>query len=237
MKKKKTELAKEDTSPQPYPQRGEGASESLEPTTGAPVGVDHSAVAGATHLVEHRAKAAGKAAKDLAEAAMQLQLEAIGGQPEFEEALLLPAEQLRKKYTAAQAEKIEWRRDGALLMLAYKVPKEQIAATMRMNLRTLDALVISQAAVFAGFTEAYAKRLIGQAGQAMELAMTKMGDASFLQLTTGAGIMVDKAIAIKGGIPSGGEEQVIDLEAEDPKLKSAREFLKLKSAKPEEEKK
>ena len=196
-------------------------------------GVDRAGLASARRGVEQSAKTLGKAARAAAEAAEQLSLQAVGSVPEFEEALLLPDEHLKKKYTAEQAEKIGWRRDGALLMLAYKVPKEQIAATMHMNLKTLEALVISQAAIFAGFSEQYARRLMTHAGAAFELAMTKMDEASFLQLTTGAGIMADKAMAIKGGIPAGGEELVVDLVEEDPALKSAREFLKLKTAKPE----
>lgn len=197
-------------------------------------GVDPAELALAQKGVEQSAKAMGKAARDATEAAVQLQLAGAGDVPEFEEALMLPGEELRKRYTAAQAEKLEWRRDGALLMLAYKIPKEQIAASLRMNLRTLDALVISQAQIYAGFTEAFARRLMSHAGAAVELAMTKMGEASFLQLTTGAGILADKAMALKGGLPSAGEEVTIDLKEEDPALKSAREFLKLKDARKHE---
>ena len=207
----------------PTSQRGEGGN-----------AVDAAGVQQAKHEMENAAKKLGKAAKEASEAALQLQLAGADGQPDFEEALLLPKEQLVKRYTAGQAEKLEWRRDGALLMLAYKIPKEHIAATLRMNVRTLDALIVSQAAKYAQFTEDYAKRLLSHAGAAMEMAMTKMADANFLQLTTGAGIMVDKAMVIKGGVPaSSGEEPVIDVTAEDEDVKKFREGLKnLKSANP-----
>lgn len=63
---------------------------------------------------------------------------------------------------------------------------------------------------------------------------SKSTNSTRLDLSIAWGV-ADKALAIRGGVPQGGEELPV-VELEDPALKSAREFLKLKSAKTVEQK-
>lgn len=199
-----------------------------------PIVVDQAALRAASDEVEDTAKELAKAANNAKAAALQLELAALDGAPAFEECMLQTGPEIKKRYTAEHAEKIEIRRNAAIYMLARQCPVEDIAKILRMNLRTITALAALNGQQLAAFSEGYAQELLAKAGAAFSLASTKQNEASFLQLATGAGIMVDKAIAIKGGLPPTAEENAIDLEAEDPALKAAREFVqrKLKSANP-----
>ena len=200
---------------------------------GPPVTVDRAAVKAAQEEVEKSAKALREAALDADAAAEQLQWAALGEAPAFEEGLLLPAEENRKRYTAQRAQQNEIRRNACLYMLARKCPVEDIAHILKMNLRTIRALAELNGHQLAEFSEKYAQELLAGAGAAFALAQTKMGDASYLQLVTGGGIMVDKAEKVKAlAGQASGDAEAIDASAEDPALKSAREWVgRLKSAK------
>ena len=208
----------------------EEAEQQLRPTTG----VDGAAIAAAKAGLERKAKEVGKAVKELDAAAMQLQLEAIAGQPEFEAVMLEPVENIRKRYTGQHAQEIEIRRNACLYMLSRNCPVEDIAHILKMNLRTINALAGLNAETLAAFDQNYADWLNRGSARAFAHALAKLPESNALQAATVGGIMADKAKSIKDGVPQGGEELPV-IELEDPALKSAREFLKLKSAKPVED--
>ena len=117
--------------------------------------------------------------------------------PEEESALFLPVEELRKRYTAGQAEKMEWRRNAAVRMLAYGIPAEHIARDLHMNLRTVAALASLHGKTIAGFSETFAGELMQSAAGDIALADTKKHGASYKDLHIGAGIKMQHAMAVK----------------------------------------
>lgn len=197
----------------------------------AATGPDTVALQQAQRTLDKKAKDATKQLRELQEAADEVRQASLFSEPEFEPELLMTVEERKKKYTGAQAEKMEWRRDATLLMLARAVPVEDIARVMRMNLRTITALAQRHGQQLATFSEEYAKQLNAIAGGWIALANTKAHEASTLQLATAAGILMDKALQVKGGLAPGDGEGAIELEAVDPKLEAAREFLKRRDAK------
>ncbi len=173
-------------------------------------------------------KAVGSAAVELQSAVAELvQLSLIDEVP-FDEALLLPEPEQRKRYTAAQANNNIMRQQACLYMLARQCPAQDIAAILKMNLRTVAALAAQHGRVLAGFTEAYAQELLASAGADIALAETKRSEASYKDLHIGAGIKLTHAGALKAA--SGGElgAETIEIEAEDPKVLAARAFLESK---------
>ena len=198
----------------------------------AAAGVDAAGLQQAKHGVESAAKGLAKAAKAATEAAEQLQMEAVNAAPEFEDGLLLDPVAMRKRYTAQHAQENELRRDTCLYLLSRCAPVEDIMRLLRMNYRTVTALAQLNAEQLAALDADYSEWLKRGSAKAFAHAITKLPEANALQAATVGGIMADKALAIKGGIPAGaGEEPAIDVTAEDADVKKFREDLKkLKSA-------
>lgn len=141
-----------------------------------------------------------------------------------ENALFLPAEELRKRYTGAQAEKMEWRRNACVRMLAYGIPAEYIARDLHMNLRTVTALAAQYGKTIAAFSERFAQNLMESAAADIAAAETKRTSASHKDLHIAAGIKMQHAMAVKLVADTGAPAENITAESE--KLAKLREKLK-----------
>lgn len=153
--------------------------------------------------------------------------------PEEESALFLPVEELRKRYTGAQAEKMEWRRNACVRMLAYGIPAEYIARDLHMNLRTVSALAAQYGKTIASFSEKFAQNLMESAAADIAAAETKRGGASHKDLHIAAGIKMQHAMAVKLVADTG--PTPLDITSENERTAAIR--AKLKALKPAAEEK
>lgn len=170
--------------------------------------------------------AMAKQARELARTALELEQAALFSEEPFEEALLLPPDEIKKKYTGANGEKMVWRQEAALYMLGRQCPAADIARVLHMNLRVIAALAAQHGRKLAGFTEAFAQELASSAAADFALAETKRDQASYKDLNIGAGIKMTHAMGLKLAGVGSTMDDVIELEAENEKLTQAREFLK-----------
>lgn len=125
-----------------------------------------------------------------------------------EAAFFVPPEHARKRYTSAQVQGIELKRNAVLLLTSYGAPVEVIAKELCMSTRTVNAIVSANGAKVAGFRKEYSDSLLKLGAESFALASQKKHDASYLQLMTGAGIATDKALAL-AQIGSVEEEKIV----------------------------
>lgn len=149
---------------------------------------------------------------------------------ESDEALLLPAEAVRKRYTARQVEKIEARLDCIVTMLAWGIPHDQIAAAAHVNPRTLTTIagryaerIGKDALTLAEYAQGKAAKFMFQADQKSELAGPK-------DLMIMHGIARDTAINCRATAGAADVDGSIEVEAVNEKLEQFR--AKLKQLKP-----
>ena len=142
--------------------------------------VDAAEVGFARDRVERGAKDVLKATRELAERTFALEQAALFGEVEFEEALFYPVAELRKRYTAEQATKMEWRRNACIRMLAYGIQAKDIAKDLHMNLRTISALATQNGKMLAGFSDKFAQELMTSAAADIALAETKRDESSHI---------------------------------------------------------
>lgn len=114
---------------------------------------------------------------------------------EDDSALLFEPEEMRKRYTAQQADKLE-RLKTSVLMLLSSWPVEDIARHLHLNTRTVRALAAQSAEKVAGFNKEFGDMLVRTGARWIALARTREQDASFKDLNIGAGIVIEKASAL-----------------------------------------
>ncbi len=114
-----------------------------------------------------------------------------------EEAVLFSPERLRKLYNASQVEKIECKREAILMLLGAGWPISRIEQKLHCNFRTVQALAKRYAEEVAGFNLEFAENLLRMAAGWFGLAAVKASDASFKDLTLGAGIALTHARELK----------------------------------------
>ena len=111
-------------------------------------------------------------------------------------ALLLPQQESRKRYTADQVQQLEYKRNAIVLLLGFGCPVEVIARQLHVNLRTVAALAARNAEEVAGSMKMLGETSLALGARWLGLAKMREHDASFLQLATGAGIAIDKGLAL-----------------------------------------
>lgn len=111
---------------------------------------------------------------------------------EDDSALLLPAEQVQKRYTAEQADKIERLRE-AVLMLVPCWPVERIASQLHLSTRTVRTLALGSSEKVAGFSREYGESLLRLSARWLALARMKEDEASPKDLAVMAGIVMQNA--------------------------------------------
>ena len=159
---------------------------------------------------------------------MQLDEQLVLIDAESDEALLLPAHVRAKRYTAAQVKKIEWKLDCIVTMIACQaIPIPRIAEVAHVQRHTVEALAAQMAERIGADSIRFADYAAATSAQFMYLARQKSDKAPFKDLMIGHGIARDTAINLRaaGGPMNDPNEGAIELEAENPALKSAREFL------------
>jgi hypothetical protein len=190
----------------------------------------------AGQIVEARNDVA-KAARELKSAADHLEQLALIQEEPFEEAVTLPLEEIRKRYTGTNGKNIEDRRLQVVKLLALHISTRDICDVLRMNHRTVAAIAAQEGQKIAAFSEQFAETLAGSAMADIALAETKKHDASHKDLMVSAGIKLTHAANFKMiGAAAGDETAAIHLEEENEKLTAARKFLearKPKQAQPE----
>jgi hypothetical protein len=184
-------------------------------------------------------EAVARKASELRTVAMALEQQVLlDDEPVFEEGFFLPPEQVRKRYTAERAQRMEMQREVAIYMLAYQCPVKDIARLLHLNERTVRALAGQNGRRLAKFSDEYALELLGSAASDIAIAETKRDDASFLQLVTGAKMKTDSALGVKLMGSAADTETILEAGVEEsPALQKFRETLQqLKPARVEEEK-
>ena len=100
------------------------------------------------------------------------QLEMI--ESESDTALLLPPEEVRKRYTAAQAEKIAWKLDCILTMLKFDLPAKEIASAAHVAVPTVQTLRARHVEALAADQEKFADYIIRKCGFIFGLALDEV---------------------------------------------------------------
>ena len=116
---------------------------------------------------------------------------------EEEEALSFSGAELRKRYTAEQVEKVEWKREAILMLLGAGWPVSRIETKLHVNHRTVLALARRSGEQVAGFSQEFADHLVTLAAGWFGLAAAKAPDAPFQHLVLGAGIAMTHARELK----------------------------------------
>lgn len=165
-------------------------------------------------------------------AAMDLEQLALIDEVPFEEALTLPLEEVRKRYTAENSRQIEWRREACVKMLARQISAPDIADILKMNPRTVAAIAAQEGQKIAGHADSIADALASSAMADFALAETKKHDASYAQLQVGGGIKLTHYANLKLlGAAGSGDAAAHDVAAENPLLESARKWLEARAGK------
>lgn len=146
---------------------------------------------------------------------------------ESDEALLLPAEVVRKRYTARQVEKIEARLDCIVTMLAWGIPQEKIAQAAHVNHRTLTTIAGRYAERVGKDALSLADYAAGKAAKFLYLADQKAEGASAKDLAIMHGIVRDTMINCRATAGATDLDNAIEVEQSNEKLEAFREKLKL----------
>lgn len=146
---------------------------------------------------------------------------------ESDEALLLPADVVRKRYTARQVEKIEARLDCIVTMLAWGIPAEKIAAAAHVNHRTLTTIAGRYAERVGKDALSLAEYAAGKAAKFMYLADQKADLAAPDKLMIMHGIARDTMLNCRAVAGAADLDNTIEAEQVNEKLERFRERLKL----------
>lgn len=169
-----------------------------------------------------------KKAKALKVAAGELeQLALLEGEVAFEEAVTLPVEQIRQRYTGTQGKNIEERRLQVVKMLALQISARDICDILKMNHRTVAAIAAQEGQKIADFSESFAQVLAGSAMADIALAETKKHEAGHKDLMIAADIKLKHAQSLKmiGAAAADDSVSTVEAEEENENLKAARKFL------------
>jgi hypothetical protein len=182
------------------------------------------------HAVKAVREKVGRVANELAKSALQMEQLALLEDYQFEEALLLPPEDVAKRYTAENGKQIEWRRHACLKLIALHCPAEQICDILHMNHRTVAALASQNGAAIAKFSQGFALQLLASGASDIALADTKRHEAGYKDLVIGAGIKFTHAQSLN--MMTGASEQpAIDVDPVDERAEQARAWLEAKKPK------
>jgi hypothetical protein len=164
-------------------------------------------------------------AKALARSALKLEQAALFDEEPFEEALLLSPEEIKKRYTGSNGEKMVWRQETALYMLGRQCPAQDIARVLHMNLRVISALAAQNGRKLAGFTDSFVNELMASAGADISMSETKRHEASYKDLGIVGGIKLTHVANLKLASVGGQVDGAIDVTNEDEELRKFRDRI------------
>lgn len=144
-------------------------------------------------------------AAGVVQTAGQVELFAPG---ESEGAFFLPASELSKRYTAAQAREIEGKRELIIKCIAAGFPIEDIARDGRVSIRTVTALAALDAEKVAGNLRSHAQAMRLMSARALGIMRAKEGEATYIQAATAASYLAQRAneAEVVAGMGEIGEE-------------------------------
>lgn len=152
---------------------------------------------------------------------------------ESDEALLLPMAELSKRFTGTTANKIEMKRNYICDLLAFGFPVDSIAVKTGSSTRIVKAIGAICAEQVSHNISDVVKILRQKALKATFYADQKMPEAKLGELSVFIGVALQRAqeaeAAAAGGL--GPEDGAIDIETENPAVKSVREFLQQQKSK------
>lgn len=179
-----------------------------------------------TELVASARRAVARQAKELGAAALELEQLALLPEPEFEEALVLPPEEVAKRYTATNGKAITERREQMVKMLSLQMDIKDICWIMRANHRTVQAVAAQEGQKIGIISRELEGVLKAEAMADLMVARTKRGEASYKDLHIGAGIKLQHAAAMQLISAGTTEEAAVEVEADDPRRLAFLEKLK-----------
>ena len=192
---------------------------------------DVATIVPSAELTEAR-QAVAQQAKALQSAVLELAQLSLLPEVEFEEALLLEPDEVKKRYTGTNGKGIIERREMVVKMLARQMTATDICDILKMNPRTVAAIAAQEGQKIAAFSGELANALVSSAMADIAAAQTKRDTASYKDQHIAAGIKLTHAAAMKLIGAGGGEEAVNVVEAENPALLQARKWLEDRRPKP-----
>jgi hypothetical protein len=111
---------------------------------------------------------------------------------ESDEALFLDSDVVAKRYTAKQAEAIDFKREAIVMLVAAGWPTETIASRLGVSTRTVGALMARNAEKVAGDKKTFGKMLHNFSAHWFGLARAKEHTAKFTDLVIAAGIAAQR---------------------------------------------
>lgn len=156
---------------------------------------------------------------------------------ESDDALLLSPTERRKRYTAAQAQKIEWKLDCIVTMIAATViPQDAIAAAAHVNVRVVRQLATLFHERIGRDAMKFSEYAAGLSANFLHQASEKAAGAGFKDLMIGHGIARDTALHMRaaGAAVTDPNDGAINVDSVDAELEAFR--ASVKKLKPVEEK-
>lgn len=128
-----------------------------------------------------------------------------------DDGILFSPEQRAKRFTAAQCEKLEWKENAILELIARDCPVKRIARLLSVSDHTVTVLVMRHSEKVATFSQEYADQLLKKGARLVSLGLLKEDELSPFQAITCGAILTDKAVVVANGAGmglSGGKEFV-----------------------------
>ena len=142
------------------------------------------------------------------------ELELFDPSTDADAAFFLPEAELRKHYTAQQAQAVSWKRNLIVMCIASGWPVEQIARAAHVSTRTVLALAGRESEQVAGKIKEFGQALHTLGARWYGLARAKEGEATFIQLAQAASFAVQRGSEVLQAAGTGEEapEEVLQSE-------------------------
>jgi len=134
------------------------------------------------------------------------ELELFDPSTDSDAAFFLPAGEVRKHYTAQQAQAVEWKRNLICMCIASGWPVEQIAKAAHVSTRTVLALAARESEQVAGKIKEFGQALHTLGARWYGLARAKEGEATFIQLAQAASFAVQRGSEVLAAAGTGEAE-------------------------------
>ena len=128
-----------------------------------------------------------------------------------DDGVLFSPEQRSKRFTAEQCEKLEWKENAVLELLARDCPVHRIAALLSVSTHTIQALGSRNAEKVATFSQSYAAQLLKKGARLMARGLLREEELTPFQAITCGAIMTDKAVVVStsAGMGLGGGKEYV----------------------------
>jgi hypothetical protein len=150
---------------------------------------------------------------------------------ESDEALMLPQDEVAKRFTGTTVARLEEKRNGIVALFGCGLPVNYIAQVMHCSEKIVKLLGAKYSGLAARSSQEMGKVLGGLAMKAAFHIDQKMGDARVGELGVVMGIALQRKQEMElAGSAQDDPSGAIEMETESPELASARKFLETRSA-------